>query len=167
MYVTGVAMERSKAEAMFEITVEQYVSCVKSDPPAKKGANRLKPTTCLLCHIPDSAKFKSWGSKPMPGNKRYVSVCGFLTGARSGSNSEVEQFLIDVESVTFCGHYVQSSTLPAVASPSCECTALIQIIILVTNDRHVAPGKSTALFAYGPPPQSPSQARQRRIQGGS
>jgi len=121
MYVTGVAMEHSKAEAMFEITVEQYVSCVKSDPPAKKGVDRLKPTTSFLCHIPDSSKFKSWGSKPMPGNKRYVSICGFLTGARTGSHSEVEQFLIDVESVTFCGHYVQPVNSPTLASPSCEC----------------------------------------------
>ena len=59
----------------------------------------------------------------MPGNKRYVSVCGFLTGVdRSG---EVEQFLIDVENVTFCGQYVQPANSVALASPSCECVELL------------------------------------------
>ena len=134
MYVTGVAVEHSKVEALFEITVEQYVNCVKSDPPAKKGVSRLKPATCFLCHIPDSAKFKSWGGKPMPENKQYVSVCGFLTGAeRPDSHSEVEQFLIDVENVTFCGNYVQPANSP-LASLRRECADLGPSLILVPND---------------------------------
>jgi hypothetical protein len=116
-------MERSKAEAKFDVNVEQYFSCVKSDASNKKAdGGRLKPTTCFLCHIPDSAKYKNWSSKPMPGNKHFVSICGFLTGMnRSDNDSEVAEFLIDVESVTFCGQYIQPANSASVASPSCEC----------------------------------------------
>jgi hypothetical protein len=127
VHITGVAIERSKTEAMFDINVEQYVSCVKSNPGStSKGVNRLKPTTFFLCHIPDTAKFKSWGRKPMPGNKRYASVFGTLTGAnRSGNDSEVEEFLIDTECVTPCGQYVPLATnRAALGSPSCECAGL-------------------------------------------
>jgi hypothetical protein len=121
IYITGVAMEHSKAEATFEIKIEQYVSCVKSDPSTKKGVSRLKPTTFFLCYIPDTAKFKSWGHKPMPGNKQYASICGIFTGAnRSGDGSEVEEFLIDTECVTSCGHYVPLANPVKLASPSCE-----------------------------------------------
>jgi hypothetical protein len=82
----------------------------------------LKPTTSFLCHIPDTAKFKSWGRKPMPGNKRYASICGTITGAnRSGDDSEVEEFLIDTECVTPCGPFVPLANPAALASPSCEC----------------------------------------------
>jgi hypothetical protein len=125
-------MERSKTEATFEITVEQYISCVKSEP--KKGVNRLKPTTSFLCHIPDTAKFKSWGRKPMPGNKRYASICGTITGAnRSGDDSEVEEFLIDTECVTPCGPFVPLANPATPASPICECAGST-LLILVTDD---------------------------------
>jgi hypothetical protein len=127
IYITGVAMERSKTEATFEINVEQYVSCVKSElsTSSKNGVSGLKLTTSFLCHIPDTPKFKSWGRKPMPGNKRYTSVCGILTGAaRSGDDSEVEEFLIDTECVTPCGHYVPLANPAPHAPPSCECAGL-------------------------------------------
>lgn len=122
IYITGVAMEHSKTEATFEINIEQYISCVKSEPSTKKGVSRLKPTTTFFCHIPDTAKFRSWGRKPMPGNKRYASICGIITGAnRSGDDSEVEEFRIDTECVTPCGPFVPLANRAAVASPSCEC----------------------------------------------
>ncbi len=70
--VTGVAMELSKDQATFEVNVEQYISSFKSNTPTtpQAGGSRFKPTTRFFCHIPDSPKYKSWGSKPLPGNKR-------------------------------------------------------------------------------------------------
>ena len=108
------------------LTVEQYISCAKSDLSTKQGdGSRLKPTTGFFCHIPDSPKYKSWGGKPMPGNKRWVSVCGFLTRVeRSRDNSEVEQFRIDVENVTFCGQYISPANSAPFVSQNCECAEL-------------------------------------------
>lgn len=127
-------MVRSKAEATFEINIEQYVSCVKSEPSTKKGVGRLKPTTFFLCRIPDTPKFKSWGSKPIPGNKRYASICGILTGAeRSSDDSKVEEFLIDTEFVTPCGHYVPLANPVVLASPSCECASPTSSILVANN----------------------------------
>ena len=120
--VTGVATESSKTDATFEVNVEQYVSCIKSGPPTKQaGGSRPKPITRFFCHIPDSPKYKNWSSKPVPGNKRYVSVCGHLTGVeRSGNTSEVERFLIDVENITFCGHYIQPANAATSVSQNGE-----------------------------------------------
>lgn len=124
IHVTGVAMECLKAESTFEVNVEQYISRVKSDLSTEQaGGNRLKPTTRFLCHIPDSAKYKSWRSKPMPTNNRWVSILGVLTKVdRSSNNLEVEQFRIDIDNIVFCGQYVPlvisaaSSSVPQ----SCE-----------------------------------------------
>jgi hypothetical protein len=128
-------MVRSKTEATFEINIEQYVSCVKSDASTKKGVSHSKPSTFFLCHIPDTAKFKSWGSKPMPGSKRYTSICGILKGAdKSSDGSEVEEFLVDTECVTPCGNYVPLANPAALASPSCEHASLPTSSIFVTND---------------------------------
>ena len=107
---------------MFEVNIEQYI-CVKLDPSSTKqaGGSRLKSTTCFFCRIPDSPKYRTLASKPMPGNKHYVSVCGFLIGVdRSGNNSKVEQFLINIESVTFCGQYIQPTNAPTFVLQSCE-----------------------------------------------
>jgi hypothetical protein len=100
------------------MNVEQYISCIKPDPSKQAGGSRLKPTTRFFCHIPDSAKYRSWGGKPVPGNKRYVSVWGFLTRAERSGNNEVEQFLIEVENITFCGQYTPPANSAAFVSQS-------------------------------------------------
>ena len=166
IHIAGVVMESSKAEATFEVNVEQYVSCAKSDPSTKQaGGNRSKPTTRFFCHIPDSPKYKSWGSKPMPGNKRWISIQGFLTGVdRSSDDSEVEQFRIDVDNVIFCGHYTPPVNSAAFVPQSCECVD--SFVILASNSRCVAPGKSTALFSYGQLHKSP-QSRKPLNQDGA
>ena len=59
----------------------------------------------------------------MPGNKRFVSLCGFLTGVdKLDDESEVEIFRIKIDNITFCGQYVQ----PAVSSmdKSCMCVQI-------------------------------------------
>jgi len=117
--VTGVAMSCSKADATFEVTVEQYISCFRTTKDA--GGSHLKPATTFFCHIPDSPVYRNWSGKPVPGNKRFVSLGGFLNGVdKSDDGSEVENFRIEVDNITFCGQYVQ----PAVA-PSCTCVQMI------------------------------------------
>ena len=120
--VTGVAMEVSKAEATFEVNVEQYISSTKSDPSQQAGG-RSKPTTRFLCHIPDSPRYRN--GKPMPSNNRWVTICGYVTGVdMSSDNSEVEQFRINIENVAFCGPYTPPANLAA-SVPSCECVKLL------------------------------------------
>lgn len=117
--VTGVATECLKEEATFEVNLEQYISCLKSGPSTKQAVGEsMKPFTTFLCHIPDSPKYKTWGSKPLPGNKRFVSVGGNLIGVdRSGNGAEVKQFRINVDNISFCGHYVQPVNLEASMNP--------------------------------------------------
>ena len=118
IHITGVATECSKTDATFEVIVEQYITCVKSDE-----GDRLKSTTPFFCRIPDSPKYRR-SSKPIPGNKRYVSLSGFLAGVdRTGENRDVQQFVIEVENITFCGYYVQPAN--AASSPSCKCIGFL------------------------------------------
>jgi len=117
--LTGVAMGCSKADATFEVTVEQYISCFRSTKDA--GGSHSKPSTTFFCYIPDSPIYRNWSSKPVPGNKRFVSLCGFLTGVdKSDDGSEVENVRIEVKNITFCGPYVQ----PA-AAQSCMCVQIL------------------------------------------
>jgi hypothetical protein len=105
--VTGVAMEVSREKATFEVTVEQYISCYKSNPSTPQGGTHLKPTTTFFCYIPDLPKFRTSTKKPLPGNKRFVSISGFVTGVdTSGDGSKVEQFRIEVRTIVFCGQYI-------------------------------------------------------------
>jgi len=118
-------MECSKADATFEVTIEQFISCVKSGTSTEQpGGSRAKPATLFVCHIPDSPKYRNWGSKPFPGNKTYVSVYGFLNGVVD----RPEQFLIGVENISFCGQYIP----PVPAAPpnphGCECTNFLTLV---------------------------------------
>jgi hypothetical protein len=120
--VTGVAVECSQDEGTFEMNVEQYISCDLSTKGA--GGSRSKPFTRFRCHIPNSPKYKN--RRPLPWNRRHVSIFGFLTKEeRSDNNSNVEIYLIDVESITFCGVYTQPAN-PAAFVPQngCECELL-------------------------------------------
>jgi hypothetical protein len=114
VHVTGVAMNCSKTTSTFEVTVEQYISSVRSKHSTKDaGGGHLNAITTFVCHIPDSPRYQTWSGKPLPWSKRFVSLSGFLTGVgRSGDGSEVEIFRIDVDNITFCGQYIP----PAAAS---------------------------------------------------
>lgn len=116
-------MEVSKEAATFEVNVEQYISCATSDPSTKQAGGRSKITTRFLCHIPDSPKYRN--GKPLPGNKRWVTIGGHVTGVeKSNEKSEVEQFRINVENVTFCGLYSPPANSAAFVPQHCECVKL-------------------------------------------
>lgn len=128
--VTGVVGECSKADATFEVTVEQYIACYKSTNTKEPGS-RLKPATTFFGHIPDSPRYKSWSNKPVPGSKRFVSFCGFLSGVDMfGDGSEVEKFRIDnVDNITFCGQYVQPAPVASMNSQTCTCVELFYHLV--------------------------------------
>jgi hypothetical protein len=100
------------------VTVEQYISCFKSYA-STKGGDDLKPATTFLCHIPDSPKYKDCG-KPLPRDKCFVSLYGFITGVDKSGDGLVERFRIDVDNISFCGQYIQ----PAVACKNPSCMSL-------------------------------------------
>lgn len=82
------------------MNVEQYISCFKG------AGDDLKPVTTFFCCIPDSAKYQDSG-KPMPRNKCFVSLCGFITGLDRSGDGEVEKFRVNVENIAFGGQYVE------------------------------------------------------------
>jgi len=111
-------MNCSQTNATFEVTVGQYITCFRS---TKDGGSQSKSATTFFCHIPDSPRYKNWSGKPLPGNKRFVSLCGFLTGVETSGDddSEVENFRIDIEDITFCGQYIQPAVVMPVNPQSC------------------------------------------------
>ena len=96
MQLSGVAMNCDKQTSTFTLDIEQYIS-------AFKEAKNFKPTTLLTCNIPDSPKYKQ--GKPIPYNRRYVTVSGFLSDVTYKKNTVdvVEHFNITVELIIFQG----------------------------------------------------------------
>ena len=108
-------MNVQRSEAKFDLDIEQYVSSMKDvlKPASSQNAKPIKPIAPISCTIPDSPKYK--GGKPIPFNKRYVTVSGFLSdimfNADIGTDSrKVEHFKIDVDSMVFLGQYVPTAT---------------------------------------------------------
>lgn len=107
-------MNVQRSEAKFDLDIEQYVSCMKN---ALKSASSqitkpIKPIAPISCTIPDSPKYK--GGKPIPFNKRYVTVSGFLSDIMFkediSTGREVERFKIEVDNMVFLGQYVPTAT---------------------------------------------------------
>ncbi|KAF7354168.1 hypothetical protein MVEN_01104500 [Mycena venus] len=86
--VCGNATNINKDDATFEIIAEQYVSATKKP--------EVFPVRCL---IPDTPRFQKY--KPVPANKKFVSVTGFLTGVERDEDHTVKHFIVDVDQVVF------------------------------------------------------------------
>jgi hypothetical protein len=100
-----VASDCQKEAGTFIIEVDQYISCFKA---AKANSEQESPkhVTRFFCSFPDSPKYKS--GKPVPWNKRYVAVSGFLSGATytKEDRSLVEYFKITTENISFLGQHM-------------------------------------------------------------
>ncbi|KAF8170591.1 hypothetical protein BJ912DRAFT_821228, partial [Pholiota molesta] len=97
LHIVGVAGDCKKEAGTFRIDVEQYISFYKDSTP--------KPFTSFLCRFPDSPKYKD-GKFPMPPNRRYMTITGFLSDVKYVNDIEVdgvEYFVIDIETIVFTG----------------------------------------------------------------
>jgi hypothetical protein len=104
MHLSGLALNCKPDKATFTLDVDVYVSSYK-DARDGTGSNLLRPTAPFLCKIPDSPKYKS-GGKPMPYNRRYVSIVGALTDVtfiNGDRHQGIERFHIIVDQIVFLG----------------------------------------------------------------
>ncbi|KAF9536723.1 hypothetical protein CPC08DRAFT_811136, partial [Agrocybe pediades] len=113
IHVSGLALNCNKDKSMFELDIEHYISSMK-DIKSSSSSKSSKPRAPITCYIPDSPRYKV--AKPMPYNKCYVSVSGFLTDVLyvTGTTDLVNRFFIEVDNIVFLGQHssASASTVP-------------------------------------------------------
>jgi len=121
VHVTGPAYQANTEAATFQVDAEQYIATVKDANDQRPKANAIKPIFPTFCFIPDGPRWKN-RKKPVPYNKRFVFVSGYLAGITSSLEKNViqERFKIEVDNVAFLGTHVPPAepSTPAVDGSS-------------------------------------------------
>ncbi|PPQ82285.1 hypothetical protein CVT25_008435 [Psilocybe cyanescens] len=159
LHISGVASNSQKSRGTFDVDIEHYISTFKD---AKVGSKPMKPIAPISCIIPDSPRYIVHG-KPVPYNKRYVSVSGFLSGVtyKPDSPDVVQRFHLEVENIAFLGQQGNSSGSPIPNSLDTPVKTPRATKGLINYNR-----KSPAPPTTPTPSQGPPQKR-RRIQSDS
>lgn len=101
-HLSGLALNCDSENGTFTLDIDNWVSSLKDakDPTSKP----LKPIAPIFCTIPNSPKYKT--GRPVPYNRRFVSVSGFLTSADFRNNQRedgISRFHITVDHIVFLG----------------------------------------------------------------
>jgi len=106
-------LNRDKDAGTFTLDIDVWVSASKdSSTPS------FKPTAPFLCKIPDSPRYKTCG-RPVPYNRRFVSVSGVLSDvvykdnkepSHNNEDWEIERFVIMVDDIVFLGQAPQAAS---------------------------------------------------------
>jgi len=95
LHILGVAVNCNEKEATFDVEIDQYISTLKD---VKSSPSKF--VTPFSCSIPDSPRYKT--GKPVPYNRQYISISGFLTDVTYKPDSDVMQrFHLKVENIVF------------------------------------------------------------------
>ena len=122
LHISGAAVNCDEKEATFNIEIDQYISTLKN---VKSSPSKF--ITPFSCSIPDSPRYKT--GKPVPYNRRYISISGFLTDVTYEPDSDVVQrFHLKVENIVFLGQ--QTNTIPN----SLDSEFFFRIIVLQSSD---------------------------------
>ena len=122
LHISGAAVNCDEKEATFDIEIDQYISTLKN---VKSSPSKF--ITPFSCSIPDSPRYKT--GKPVPYNRRYISISGFLTDVTYEPDSDVVQrFHLKVENIVFLGQ--QTNTIPN----SLDSEFFFRIIVLQSSD---------------------------------
>jgi hypothetical protein len=115
LHIVGAAGDCQKDTSTFRLDVEQYITYNKDAVKNGTLSSSAKPFTSFLCRFPDSPKYKQ-NKPPMPYNRRFVAVNGFLSGVKYVDDNEergIELFLLDIDNIVFTGQYMPSTTTSA------------------------------------------------------
>ena len=121
----------------FKLDVEHYISAFRDLKDS--NSKPIKPIALISC------KFSSWyqnHKKPVPFNRQYVSISGFLTDVMYKPHSQdiVERFMVSIDHIAFLGQQVNSTTIPnTLDSKSClptQFSALIDVPIAPFKTPH-------------------------------
>jgi len=115
LHVSGVALNCQKPLGTFDIDPEHYISILKD---VKAKSKPLKPVAPISCFIPDSPRYKQ--GKPVPYNRRYVAVSGFLTDVTHKPDSVdiVQRYQLKVENIVFLGQQSGATVPNSLDSPA-------------------------------------------------
>lgn len=116
VHVSGAVNNVHQESGTFKLDVDHYISAFKDLKDSKKPIKPIAPMSCEF-----SARYQN-RKKPVPFNRRYVSVSGFLTGVTYKQNSEdiVERFIVSIEHIAFLGQQGNStSTIPNTLDSRC------------------------------------------------
>ncbi|KAJ6492186.1 hypothetical protein C8R45DRAFT_1096213 [Mycena sanguinolenta] len=114
VHIAGVAMDRKEPTATWFMEADQYTASIRDlQKAAKVNGSEPVPRSFFpaFCTIRDSRCYPN-NKKPIPFNKRYVMVVGYLTNVKSQLDNDgklKECFCIDIENVAFLG----TQTTPA------------------------------------------------------
>jgi hypothetical protein len=117
VHVSGAVNNVHQESGTFKLDVDHYISASKDLP--KDSKKPIKPIAPISCEF--SARYQN-RKKPVPFNRRYVSVSGFLTGVTYKQNSEdtVERFIVSIEHIAFLGQQGNStSAIPNTLDSRC------------------------------------------------
>ncbi|KAJ7602264.1 hypothetical protein DFH06DRAFT_1259218 [Mycena polygramma] len=113
LIVTGPAFNPNKDTATFDMDIRPYL----------QAANNGYASFPLSCNIPNSGRWKSNDTKPMPFGNKPVYVAGFLTGISTfdkiKGSAHKTRFTMDVIDIRFMG-----TTTGVAAAPSTPAVVL-------------------------------------------
>lgn len=94
VHASGSVLHVNAGNGTFDLAPDQYVWMLRS----WKGSRINFPIRCVVKDSP------CWGSrKPAPKAGAMVSITGYLMGTITNQQNQVEQFLVELEKVSFLG----------------------------------------------------------------
>ncbi|KAJ7821554.1 hypothetical protein B0H14DRAFT_2599175 [Mycena olivaceomarginata] len=118
VHLAGAAMNPNTDTATWSMEADQYTAAIRDIQKEAKDSGKVQPRSFFpaTCTIPDSSRYTSSTKtkKPVPFNKHYVMVAGFLTDITSvldTTDSKIkDRFCIEVGNVAFLGSQITPAT---------------------------------------------------------
>ncbi|KAJ7933549.1 hypothetical protein B0H13DRAFT_1856053 [Mycena leptocephala] len=112
-HICGAVLNPDPETAKWSMEADQYTTAIRDVQKLAKEKGDPLPRSFFpaICTIPDSSRYTN-AKKPVPFNKRYVMVAGYLTDTSStlDNDSKIkDSFCIDVDNIAFLG----TQTTPA------------------------------------------------------
>ncbi|KAJ7939230.1 hypothetical protein B0H13DRAFT_1850966 [Mycena leptocephala] len=114
VHICGAALNPEPNTAKWSMEADQYTTAIRDLQKAAKKRGDPVPRSFFpaICTIQDSSRYANV-KKPVPYNKRYVMVAGYLTDISStlDNDSKIKDcFCIDVDNIAFLGTQTTSAT---------------------------------------------------------
>lgn len=100
-----------KESETFKLDVEHYIFAFRDLNNSNSKPTGIKPIASFTCEF--SSRYQN-RKRPVPFDRRYVSISGFLTNVMHKPNSEdiVECFTVSIDHIAFLGQQGTSTAIP-------------------------------------------------------
>ncbi|KAF5381722.1 hypothetical protein D9615_005621 [Tricholomella constricta] len=156
-----VATNVNQESGTFKLDVEHYISAFRDLKDS--NSKPIKPIAPISCEF--SSRYQN-RKKPVPFNRRYVSISGFLTDVTYKRNSEdVERFMVSIDHIAFLGQQGNSTAIPNTLDTPFKTPRCGKSLIDYKRGRSTTPITTTIASPTTPvtptPTQGPPRKRQR------